>query len=57
MSVSKDARWDAKLKGLNENLKELLGQWFGIGFLQLERITWNQPAAILERVLPHISIH
>jgi malonyl-CoA decarboxylase len=54
VNVSKEAKSDAKLKGLSENLKNLLGQWFAIGFLQLERITWNQPAAILERVIYRI---
>jgi hypothetical protein len=56
VNVSKEAKSDAKLKGLSENLKNLLGQWFAIGFLQLERITWNQPAAILERIINYSSV-
>ncbi|KAJ3410762.1 hypothetical protein HDV05_003264 [Chytridiales sp. JEL 0842] len=38
------------LKALNEFLKGQLQNWFGMGFLDLERITWSSPGAILEKV-------
>jgi hypothetical protein len=38
------------LKALNDFLKGQLQGWFGAGFLDLERITWSSPAAVLEKV-------
>ena len=41
-------RRDPLLSGLEEDLKRLLANWFDIGFLELKRITWESPAALLE---------
>lgn len=47
-----------KLKYLEKNLKGLLQHWFSIGFLNLERITWNHPGAILEKIFHYsTSVH
>jgi malonyl-CoA decarboxylase len=39
---------DATLAGLEADLRTLLAAWFDIGFLDLQRIDWNAPAALLE---------
>ena len=40
----------ARLRSLGTALKELIALWFSVGFLQLERITWQSPCAMLEKV-------
>ena len=40
---------DEWLIAFDRDLKELLISWFDIGFLSIERITWQSPAALLEK--------
>lgn len=35
---------------LNFALRELLMLWFTVGFLNLERITWNSPCDLVQKV-------
>jgi malonyl-CoA decarboxylase len=51
------ARRDAGLRGLEEDLKALLADWFDIGFLELKRITWESPAALLEKLIAYEAVH
>lgn len=39
-----------QLQVFEKHLKQHLAQWFSAGFLHLERVTWQSPAAILEKV-------
>src|SRR5712671_4162569 len=48
---------DPVLAGLEEDLKRLLANWFDIGFLELRRITWESPAALLERLMVYEAVH
>src|SRR4029077_9168507 len=48
---------DAVLAGLEEDLKRLLANWFDIGFLELKRITWESPAALLEKLMAYEAVH
>ncbi|XJO76877.1 hypothetical protein BDV3_007348 [Batrachochytrium dendrobatidis] len=32
-------------------------EWFGMGFLDLERITWHTPASILEKIISYEAVH
>ena len=41
-------RTDAAARMLSEDLRPLLGAWFDVGFLDLGRIAWGPPAALLE---------
>jgi malonyl-CoA decarboxylase len=50
-------RQDALLAGLEEDLKRLLANWFDIGFLELKRITWESPAALLEKLMAYEAVH
>ncbi|KAI9004144.1 malonyl-CoA decarboxylase-domain-containing protein [Gaertneriomyces semiglobifer] len=45
------------LRGLNDSLKTLLQGWFGMGFLELERITWNTSATVLEKIVRYEAVH
>ncbi|KAJ3333180.1 hypothetical protein HDU76_010784 [Blyttiomyces sp. JEL0837] len=47
----------AYLRSLNESLKGQLQAWFGSGFLDLERISWMTPAAILEKIIRYEAVH
>src|SRR5712691_6767922 len=48
---------DIALRGLADDLKELLANWFDIGFLELRRITWDSPAALLEKLMAYEAVH
>ncbi|MEX1107944.1 MAG: malonyl-CoA decarboxylase [Dongiaceae bacterium] len=45
------------LEAVDADLRYLLKVWFNRGFLALERIDWNTPAAILERLIRYESVH
>jgi malonyl-CoA decarboxylase len=48
---------DAALAGLEADLRTLLAAWFDIGFLDLRRIDWNAPAALLEKLVGYEAVH
>jgi malonyl-CoA decarboxylase len=45
------------LAELDNDLEGLLANWFDIGFLDLEPITWNAPAALLEKLIAYEAVH
>ncbi|HJS32615.1 MAG TPA: malonyl-CoA decarboxylase [Alphaproteobacteria bacterium] len=51
------AKKDSALLSLESDLKHLLSGWFDIGFLELQRITWDSPAALLERLSVYEAVH
>ena len=51
------AKDEPALAGLEEDLKGLLAAWFDIGFLELRRITWDSPAALLEKLSVYEAVH
>jgi len=50
-------REDRNLAGLENDLKTLLVGWFDVGFLELQRITWDSPAALLEKLSVYEAVH
>jgi malonyl-CoA decarboxylase len=50
-------REDVELAALEQDLKVLLASWFDIGFLELRRITWDSPAALLEKLMLYEAVH
>ena len=38
------------LLAMNYNLRDVLSLWFSVGFLQLEKITWESPCDMLQKV-------
>ena len=48
---------DAKLKGLEADLKAILTAWFDIGLLDLVEINWASPAALLEKLMAYEAVH
>ena len=50
-------REDRSLAGLESDLKDLLAASYDIGFLELRRITWESPAALLEKLSVYEAVH
>ena len=48
---------EPELRPLSDDLRELLTSWFDIGFLNLRRITWESPAALLEKLMAYEAVH
>jgi len=48
---------DPQLAALDRELEARLGAWFDVGFLELQRITWNSPAALLEKLIRYEAVH
>lgn len=46
-----------RLAPLDDELRRQFIAWFGIGFLELRRITWNAPAALLEKLIHYEAVH
>lgn len=48
---------DPVLKPLDRELQSRLAAWFDVGFLELSRITWQSPAALLEKLVQYEAVH
>jgi malonyl-CoA decarboxylase len=48
---------NSDLADMDEDLRSLLAAWFDVGFLELRRITWESPAALLEKVKTYEAVH
>lgn len=51
------AKQEPDLAPLDADFVHLLTSWFNRGFLQMRRIDWHSPAAILEKILAYESVH
>ena len=56
-SVGKMMKAHPELAVIDADLTHLLGSWFNRGFLKLERIDWNTPARILEKLIAYEAVH
>lgn len=50
-------REEPVLAALEADLKGLLIHWFDIGLLNLQQITWQSPAALLEKLIAYEAVH
>jgi malonyl-CoA decarboxylase len=48
---------DVELAVLDRELEAQLTAWFDVGFLELQRLTWNSPAALLEKLIEYEAVH
>ncbi len=48
---------DPLLAGFDRELESRLTAWFDVGFLELQRITWNSPASLLEKLIQYEAVH
>jgi len=45
------------LRALDSDLRHLLIAWFNRGFLVMDRIDWNSPASVLEKIVTYEAVH
>ncbi len=50
-------RADPAVRALTDDLRPLLGGWFDVAFLDLVRIDWRAPAALLEKLVAYEVVH
>ncbi len=50
-------RDNPELKPLDSDLHHLFASWFNRGFLELRRIDWQTPAAVLEKLIAYEAVH
>ncbi|XP_078036562.1 malonyl-CoA decarboxylase, mitochondrial isoform X4 [Augochlora pura] len=57
MSERKETDANVIIQQLNISLRDLLLLWFSVGFLHLERVTWQSSCDILEKISEYEAIH
>jgi malonyl-CoA decarboxylase len=55
--ISARLRGEPELKLLDADLQHLFASWFNRGFLELRRIDWQTPAAVLEKLIAYEAVH
>lgn len=50
-------RDEPELKLLDADLKHLFASWFNRGFIELRRLDWQTPAAVLEKLIAYEAVH
>jgi malonyl-CoA decarboxylase len=48
---------DAALDALDRDFRHLLATWLDIGFLTRQRLTWESPASLLEKIIEYEAVH
>src|ERR1700704_3081889 len=48
---------EPELKLLDTDLRHLFASWFNRGFIELRRIDWQSPAAVLEKLIAYEAVH
>lgn len=55
--VLKRMKGEPDLGSLDADFSHLFSSWFNRGFLNLRRIDWSTPAAILEKIIAYEAVH
>ncbi|KAL0968197.1 hypothetical protein UPYG_G00263690 [Umbra pygmaea] len=55
--ISSKANDSPHIRDLNGTLKSLLSEWFSVGLLRLERITWQSPCETLQKISQYEAVH
>src|ERR1700687_5734221 len=55
--IAGSLRHEPTLRLLDSDLKHLFASWFNRGFLELRRIDWQSPAAVLEKLIAYEAVH
>jgi malonyl-CoA decarboxylase len=48
---------DPDLGALDADFRHLLATWFDVGFLSRQRLTWESPASLLEKIIEYEAVH
>ena len=55
--LSRLTRKNTAFRALDSDLRQLLTSWFDVGFLELQRIKWDSPASLLEKLITYEAVH
>ncbi|MCV0440405.1 MAG: malonyl-CoA decarboxylase [Hydrogenophaga sp.] len=48
---------DKRLLALDVEMEYMFSTWFDVGFLELQRITWDSPASLVEKLIKYEAVH
>jgi malonyl-CoA decarboxylase len=48
---------EPRLLPLDAELEHLFSTWFDVGFLELQRISWDSPASLIEKLIRYEAVH
>jgi malonyl-CoA decarboxylase len=46
-----------RLRAVDSDFAHLLASWFNPGFLHMQQVDWESPAALLEKIIRHEAVH
>lgn len=48
---------DRRLLALDVEMEYMFSTWFDVGFLELQRISWDSPASLVEKLIKYEAVH
>jgi malonyl-CoA decarboxylase len=48
---------DPPLQALDVEMEYMFSTWFDVGFLELQRISWDSPASLIEKLIKYEAVH
>jgi len=48
---------DKRLMALDVEMEYMFSTWFDVGFLDLQRISWDSPASLIEKLIQYEAVH
>ena len=48
---------DKRLLALDAEMEYMFSTWFDVGFLELQRISWDSPASLIEKLIKYEAVH
>lgn len=48
---------DKRLQALDAELEQLFTSWFDVAFLELQRLSWDSPASLIEKLIKYEAVH
>jgi malonyl-CoA decarboxylase len=48
---------DRRLRALDVEMEYMFSTWFDVGFLELQRISWDSPASLVEKLIKYEAVH
>lgn len=48
---------NSQLRAVDSDLRHLFISWFNKGFLEMQRINWDTPASVLEKIIQYEAVH
>ncbi|WP_298928657.1 malonyl-CoA decarboxylase family protein [uncultured Ramlibacter sp.] len=48
---------DKRLAALDVEMEYMFSTWFDVGFLDLQRISWDSPASLIEKLIKYEAVH